>query len=297
MKPRYPNLNAIAVAVAVADTGSFAGASRRLGLSTSATSKAVATLEADLGAKLFRRTTRRVRPTVEGHRFIEGAKPLMQSLGALTDEFGGKTEAGLLRINAPKAFGRVMLLPLIAAFRAAHPAVEIDLTLDDRYVDLVSDPVDVVIRSGRLNDSTSIVALRLMNDPLVVCGSEGYLSARGAPGTAADLASHNCIVFRNAQTGRHERWRFRDEPILSVAPAISVSDMESATRLAALGAGLAQVPRYLVADALADGRLHEVLAHQKPAPTPYSALFLDRPSVSPRIRLFLEVVRQRLADQ
>ena len=257
MTRRFLNLTGLAAALRIADDGTFAAASRALGLSTSATSKAVARLEDDLGVKLFRRTTRSVRLTPEGERFVRGLRPLLNELDALTGEISDSVgePTGLLRISAPETFGRVVLLPLIPAFRSRFPAIGIELTLEDRYADLVTDDVDLVLRSGDLADNASLVGRRLLTDPLVTCASTDYLRRAGTPEDPAELAGRDCIAFRNAQTGRDMPWRFAGDRTTYVDAAVSVTDMEAVATLAAAGAGIAQAPAYLVADALKDGRV------------------------------------------
>lgn len=299
MSRRLPSLTGLAVALRIAEDGTFAAASRALGLSTSATSKAVARLESDLGVKLFRRTTRSVRLTAEGERFVRGLRPLLNELDALTGEISDSagSPAGLLRISAPNTFGRVVLLPLIPAFRSQFPAIEIELTLEDRYSDLVTDEVDLVIRSGDLAGNASLVARRLLTDPLVMCASAEYLQRFGTPTDPDELAERDCICFRNAQTGRNMPWRFADDQTVYVNAAVSVSDMESVARLAMAGAGIAQVPGYLVKAHLSAGVVREILPALRPPQIAYSALYLDRRFVASRVRVFLDRVAANLQER
>jgi DNA-binding transcriptional LysR family regulator len=292
MDRRSLNLTGLAVAIRIAEDGTFAAASRALGLSTSATSKAVARLESDLGVKLFQRTTRRVRLTAEGERFLHGLRPLLRELDSLAAEISGTSVdvSGVLRISAPVTLGRVVIVPMLAKFRAAFPAIRVDLRLDDRMADFVRDDIDVTIRTGELADSSSIVARRISSDPLIVCATAAYLRRAGFPRTPDELVEHDCIGFRNSDSGRTMAWRFADGSRWQPDAMLLADDMESVARLAIDGAGIAQVPAYLVDKALANGALQEVLADFRPPAVTCSVLYLDRRFVAPRIRAFVDFV-------
>ena len=274
----------------VAEQGTFAGASRELALSTSAVSKAIARLERDLGVKLFRRTTRSVSLTPEGERFVQGVKPLLIEMDALTDEVmdSSSEPRGLLRISAPVAYARSVLAPSVAQFRRRFEGVQVDLLLDDRDVDLVAGQVDVAIRTGALPDNANLVARRLFDDPLVSCAAPAYLDRHGEPETPEDLRHHECLRFRNSRTGRAVPWIFAGDDRLRMSGTITINDIEALARAASSGAGIAQLPGYLANRYVVSGRLREVLRPFRPPDVRFSALYLDRRFVSPRIRAFIE---------
>lgn len=287
---RTRSLSALAAAVHVAEQGTFAGASREMGLSTSAISKAIARLEQELGVKLFHRTTRSVSLTPEGERYVQGAKPLLVEMDALTAEITDSLAEprGLLRISAPVAYARTVLAPGIAAFCRRFSDVRVDLFLDDRDVDLAAGKVDVAIRTGVLPDNATLVARRLFDDPLVCCAAPAYLARSGEPISPPDLEQHDCLSFRNSRTGRAVSWVFAGGNRRSPSGAITVNDIEAVSRVALSGAGIAQLPAYLANPYLETGRLQEILRGFRPAAVPFSALYLDRRFVSPRIRAFID---------
>ena len=290
MEPRIRNLAAIAAAVRVAEHGSFSAGSAALGLSPSAASKAVARLEDELGIKLFHRTTRSVGLTTEGREFVDGVRPLLEDLDALTAHLIDSAGAprGLLRISAPETFGRSVVAPLIARYRAQFPEVTVDLSLDDRNVDLAEERIDVAIRTGTLPDHANLVARRLLLDPLVVCAAPAYLERSGVPASPEALSAHACISYQNAHTGAAMPWRFLGNERTAVMSVITVNDVSAVTRLAVAGAGIAQLPRYLALPFLETGRLAEVLGDVRPEGVPYSAVYLDRRFVSPRVRSWVD---------
>ncbi len=292
-----PNLTAAQVAVLVAEHGSFVAAARTLGLSASAASKALSRLEDELGVRLFKRTTRSVRLTPAGQRFVQGAGPLLAEFRTLVADVAGEVGAvqGPLRISAPETFGRRVLTPLLPGFLAMHADVDAELLLADRLVDLAAEPIDVAIRSGPLADSATLVARPLLNDPLVVIAGADYAAANRPVTAPDDLSAHRAVVFRNARTGREEPWRFSGGVSRRMHGGLVVSDMEAAFELAAAGAGLAQVPQYLARAAIADGRVVELMPELRPDPVMYSALYLDRRYVMPSIRAFIDyLVRPRV---
>ncbi|WP_299404773.1 LysR family transcriptional regulator [uncultured Roseobacter sp.] len=288
--------------VTVAETGSFAAAARRLDLSTSATSKSVARLEAVLGVQLFRRTTRSVALTPEGERLLEGLRPVLRDLDALRRDMATATKApaGRLTVSAPAAFGRMTLIPKLAGFRRDYPDVELELRFEDNLVDLVSEQVDVAIRAGNLNDSTSLIARYLFDDQLVTCAAPTYLDRKGFPQVPDDLDGHDCLAFRNTATGRAAPWFFRDgDELMRLTPdsPVTSNDGESIAQAAIAGLGMAQMPSYMAAAALADGRVIEVLEACRPPPTPFHAVFLDRRLMPSRLRVFIDFLAGTSRDR
>ena len=283
----------IATFIQVASTRSFAEASTRLGLSTSATSKAVARLEEELGVKLLHRTTRSVGLTPEGERFLEGASRLIGEMEALTNEISDSmgTPRGRLAVSAPAVFGRVWLASKICDFQKRYPEITVELSLDDREVDLAADSFDVVIRTGALADNVNLVARRFFDDQLYMCATPDYLDTHGRPRTIADLKDHACLMFRNASQGRIFPWRLSVDGETvngSFNSPLVINDAEALATAVMGGAGICQLPSYTVRSALLDGRLEEVLPDFRPDPYPYSILYLDRRLVSPRIRVFID---------
>ena len=290
-----PPLSAVAAFIQVAETGAFNEAARRLDLSPSATSKSVSRLEEDLGVKLLHRTTRSVSLTPEGERYLEGAKRIVADMAALGEEVSNTLAdpSGRLTVSAPAAIGRMWLVAALADFRCAWPKIELELSLEDRAVDLAGEAVDVVIRAGSLGDSASLVARRLFTDPLIVCATPDYWSKRGRPQRPDALSDHDCLNFRNRRTGRAMPWHFEIDGAKSSRVfdgSLTIDDGEAVGRAARAGLGVSQMPGFMAAEALRSGELEEVLRDFRPPETPFTALYLDRRLVSPRIRAFVDFV-------
>ena len=290
---RMPPLSGITAFVQVAEAGAFNEAARRLDLSPSATSKAVSRLEEELGVKLLHRTTRSVSLTPEGERYLEGAKRILADVTALSEEVANTVAdpSGRLVVSAPAALGRLWLLEAVAGFRTAWPKIDVELSLDDRTVDLAGEAVDVVIRAGRLEDSANLVARRLFTDPLIVCATPHYWNRKGRPLRPDDLAGHDCLNFRNRRTGRSVPWYFEMEGATGARVfdgPLTIDDGEAVGKAARAGLGVSQMPGFMAAEALRSGDLEEVLGDFRPPEVPFTALYLDRRLVSPRIRAFID---------
>ena len=274
--------------------GSFAEAARSLGLSPSAVAKNVARLEADLGLRLFHRTTRQVTLTSDGHDLYERCRRIVDEIEALRDDASGARAepSGTLRLNAPVVIGRTMVVTALAALVRRYPKVALEVGFSDRYVDLVKEGLDAVVRVGHLADST-LVARPIGTQSLVVCGSRGYLKERGTPKRPGDLDAHACLVFRNPSTGRPRPWQFDNggrELDYSPTSAIVLNDGEALVAAAAEGMGLVQVPDYMAAEAIRRGRLVEVLARYRAAPLPISVVYPSTRRVTPRLRALIEAL-------
>ncbi len=290
MKLKTKNLTAIAAVIQVSEQGSFAAASRALGLSTSATSKAISRLEEELGVKLFHRTTRSVSLTPEGECYVEGLAPLLLEMEAVTSDVTDSLSQprGVLRISGPAAFSRITLVPQLSKFCQRYPEVLVDLSLADHHVDLAAEQIDVAIRAGALPDNVNLVARKLFQDPLITCAAPTYLKEFGIPKTPSDLEHFNCLNFRNTRTGRPVPWFFNNPERQLVTGALVIDDGEAVGRAAMSGLGISQMPGFMAREALQSGRLQEVLADFRPPSIPFHALYLDRKLVSPRIRAFID---------
>ncbi|QBF31812.1 LysR family transcriptional regulator [Thalassococcus sp. S3] len=292
-----PSLISIEAFISVAETGAFKDGARRLNLTPSAASKAVTRLEETLGVKLIHRTTRSVSLTPEGERYLEGAKRLIADALALGAEVSDTASdpVGRLTVSAPAAFGRMCLVPALDAFHREWPQVEIELWLDDRAVDLAGDAVDIAIRAGALSDRANLIARRVFDDQLVLCASPDYWDLHGMPEHPDDLAKHDCLNFRNRRTGRVMQWHFtQDGEVVSKTyeGSVTIDDGESVGRAARAGLGVSQMPSFMAAEGVKRGKLVEALEEFRPPPTPFTALYLDRRLVSPRIRVFIDFILQ-----
>jgi len=285
----YPGVVAF---ITVASEGSFARAADRLGIGRSAVSRSVQKLEEQLGTRLFLRTTRSTSLTSEGRLFYEACRPgverITQALEEMRDLRDGPPR-GHLRISASHAFGRRVVAPLLAGFRACHPGVAVELLLDDRVPDLAADRIDIAFRDGTLEDS-QVIARKLIPMRLVVCASAHYVQRHGLPRDVEALASHACIALRQPN-GRLLDWEFRiDGQSRSVRPASALifSDAELALQAALEGQGLVQLPEYLVADALRSGALLACLHRNAPDDRGHYLSWLSRRQQPKRIRAFID---------
>ncbi len=276
--------------VAVVSEGSFSRAAGRLKMSPQLVSKYVAQLESRLGARLLNRSTRRLSVTEVGQAYFERCQDVLADIDEMESAVGDAAAAarGTLRINAPMTFGTMHLSAAIAEYQGTQPDVSIDLTLDDRVVDIVSEGYDIAIRIGRLRES-SLVARKLAPVRLVVCASPGYLEERGVPQSPPDLAEHECLQYTlSSDSGR---WRFLDDARahdVQVHGHFSANNGD-AIRLAALaGRGIALQPTFIVGDDIRAGRLQLVLKDYEVEPMGVYAVYAHRKYLSGKVRTFVD---------
>jgi len=289
-------LRSLEIFLAVAETLSFAGASRRLGLSSSATGKAVGALEARLGVRLFSRTTRQVSLTSEGELLLARARRLQddwRETEALLSASAAEPQ-GWLRVSLP-AVGYRFLAPHLAAFAHAYPKVRLDLDFDDRVKDIVAEGFDVAIRSGILPDS-ALMSRKLAAFRFVLCAAPAYLTEHGEPVDVAALAGHRLIRFRHPGTNVLQVWQLASGPVPEGATSFVVCTNMEAVRAATIaGLGVAWVPDFLIIDALKSGRLATVLQSEMVEGT-FWLLWPSGKHRSPRLRAFLNFAERRLFD-
>jgi DNA-binding transcriptional LysR family regulator len=278
---------------AVVAEGSFSKAAKRLDRSPQLVSKYVAQLENRLGVRLLNRSTRRLSVTEAGQAYFDRCQGIVADVDELEDAIGNLTEAvrGVLKINAPMTFGMHHLTPAIAEFQSVHPDLRVDLALDDRVVDVVSEGFDLAIRIARL-EASSLVARRLAPVNLVVCASPEYLDARGIPETPSDLVDHDCLGYTYAST--RDLWHFESE---GAAEEVQVSgrfraNNGDALRTAALaGHGLIMQPTFIVSEDLRSGRLVRVMTSYAITPLNVYAVYAHRQLLSNKVRVFVEFLR------
>ena len=283
--------------------GSFAAAARDLGSSPSTLAKSVARLEHSLGVKLFHRTTRQVSLTADGERLFHRCERVLAEIEDLqADAAGTRTApAGTLRVDLPIYYGRRYVLPLLAALQRDHPALTLEVRLQDGFADLVRDGIDLAVRMGEMRDST-LVARRIDSQRLVMVASPGYLRQHGTPTRLEDLSGHRAVAFRLPSSGRSRPWQLRKgrRPIeMFPVHAIQLSDTEALGTAARLGMGLCQLPDYIVHDDIASGELVELLPGNQPEPMPINAVVPSGRLVPPRVRVALaalDSLRERRVD-
>jgi len=280
----------LAVLVRVAELRSFSAAARELGVAKSAVSRRINELEAHLGVRLLSRSTRNIGLTTDGLQVFEHARALVAAGHAALDAVAGSgTKArGVLRVNAPTVIGQRYLAPAIGAFLVEHPDVEVQLTVDDRMVDVVEGGWDVVVRVAKLVDS-QLVVRRLASDRGVIVASPAYLERRGRPSEVCDLVTHDCI--RYALIPFEHEWGFKqDKKRVSVPLRVRLTANDGATiREAALaGVGLAALPWFMVADDVLAGRLEVLLDGQRTTELTLAAVLPQREGMPARTRAFVD---------
>ena len=289
-------LDAIQTFVAVADAHGFARAGRALGLHPSIVTRQVAALEARLGTRLLQRTTRTVRLTDAGSRFLERARGILAALeeAELSAQEERAAPVGRLVVAAPLLFGRMHVAPIVTALLEQHAGLRASLELSDRMVNLVEEGVDVAVRIGRLAD-TGLIARRLGQTGRVLVASPAYLARHGTPGTPGELAGHALIAFSALTPTR--TWRFGPGPggsmvDVPVEPRFETNNGEAAIAASVGGGGITAALGYQVEAALRAGALVEVLAAYRPAPMPIHAMFPSSRLLSAKVRAFLVAAEQ-----
>jgi DNA-binding transcriptional LysR family regulator len=289
-------LAAMEIFSAVVEGGSFSVAADRLGLSRAATSKQVQELERHLGVRLLNRTTRRVGLTEAGAQFHgECARILAAVHEAEAHAQSQQAEPrGMLKVSAPMSFGILHLGPAVADFMAAHPAVQVNLVLNDRFVDLVEEGFDLAIRIGALVDS-SLIVRRIAPSAQMLCAAESYVARHGLPAEPAELAKHNCLTYSHLVTG--EEWRFIDSRGASTAVRVAGNlhaNNGDVLRAAALcGVGIVMLPSFLVGEDVRAGRLRVLTPRWRPADMAIHAVYPPNPYVPAKLRRFIDFLAER----
>lgn len=282
------------VFVAAAEAGGFSAAGRKLGLSPSAVSKLVTRVEDRLGLPLFVRSTRMLQLTAEGALYLERARRILAEIDEaerMVATGAGAAPRGRLRVSASVAFGEHCLLPLVPAFLARHPQVELDLSLTDTVIDLVDERTDIAIRSGPLRDS-SLKARKLLENRRVIVAAPAYEAAHGLPALPRDLARHNCLRFNFRRS--LDEWPFRDPAsgegfTLPVTGNAYGNNGVILRQLALQGLGLARLGAFHVADDIAAGRLVPVLEDFNAGESEtIHAVYVGHDHLAARIRAFLD---------
>jgi DNA-binding transcriptional LysR family regulator len=276
-----------------ATRGSLSAAAAAAGVTPAVIGRRLDALEARLGVKLLRRTTRKLTLTFEGTAFLEDASRILNDLAnaEASVSLGGVKASGHLKVSAPAGFGRKHVAPLVRQFLAAHPEVSVNLDLTDRLVDLVNEGIDCAVRIGELADS-SLVSLRLGEMRRVVVAAPGYLARHGRPQVLEDLADHQCLAL-----GQQRGWLFRhpEKPGEMVSVKVSgrceCNDGAVLHDWALAGEGLAWRSLWEVGEDLRAGRLVAVLDALAPPPMGIYAVFPQRRQLPLRVRLFIDTLK------
>ncbi len=297
-------LDAMRTFAAVATAGSFSAAARQLRLSPSVVTRAVIQLEERLGVAVLARTTRSVRVTERGARYLDHCRRILDDVTVAEAQTRGQDAAlrGELTVAAPVTFGRLHVLPIVQSLLADHPELAVRLLLSDRNAHLVDDGIDIAVRIGELADSAAIATTLGTVRPVLVA-SKRYLAAHPGPRSPRELAAHPA----HRESGRHDliafesldrtnEWRFKAD-VVRVRPRLTVTTADAALAAAEADLGIARVVSYQAAVALAAGRLVEVLPGHAPPAVPVSAMYLERRAATGAVAAFLVAARARVQRQ
>ncbi|WP_064682582.1 LysR family transcriptional regulator [Rhizobium bangladeshense] len=297
------NLNDILIFMAVVDAGSFIAGGQAMGLSRSAAGKAVIRLEDRLGTRLLNRTTRRLSLTDEGRVFYHHGLEVLASVDEAEASVAGQsaTPRGVLRLTAPDAFGRLVVLPIVEKYLLAWPDIQVEVNFTDRKADILEEGFDLAIRIGTMpsESDTWLISRVIAADRARLCASPSYLADRGEPRGIDDLAAHDCLIFSSRD--QRQGWRFRGEGgawVKAQGRSRLRLDSDEAIRDAAVaGLGIALLPGFLVAGDLAAGRLRHVLPELETDDAKIVTLYPDKRLLEPRVRRFIDLMTKELGHQ
>ncbi|MFF7709733.1 LysR substrate-binding domain-containing protein [Pseudomonas sp. NPDC007930] len=279
----------------VLDAGSFTAAAEHLGVSKQLISRRVMALEARLGVRLLNRSTRRLDVTPLGQAYYDAAQRLLAEVEQVEQSIAGEQgePRGVVRVSAPLSFAVEHLSALLPAFLQRYPGVTLELDLSDRNVDLLGEGFDLALRIGELSDS-SLIVRHIAEVDRLWCASPGYLAAHGEPQTPEALAGHQCLPYGH---GRNETWRFEragKAQAIQVSGRLRANNGEVLRDAAIAGLGIAYLPAFIVAKALAQGQLCRLLDEFRPPPLPLSALYPGHRQASQPVRALVEFLREQL---
>ena len=291
-------LDAMQAFVRLVELGSFTKAGAELQVKQSTVSKWISALEAQLEVQLIQRTTRRHRVTDAGQHFYQRAKQILATYEQTELELRAGDElelSGRLRVNLPVVFGGLFVVPALPEFLRAHPRLELELGFDDRYIDLLSEDVDVAVRVGTPRDS-SLRARQLAITSRRVVAAPCYLERRGAPMHPRELGEHDCLRFR--ELGGRDVWVFEQggrKLRARVGGRVAIDNSEALLTMAREGLGVALLASWLVREAVEAGELVTLLDDWSLPPAPIQALTPPTRHVHPRVRAFVDFLVELLA--
>src|SRR6202171_2593154 len=293
-------VTAIDLSARVVETGSFSKAASELGITQPTATKHVAALEGRLGARLLHRSTRGVTPTEVGTLYYEKCKTIERNLEEADNlaTLLQRKVGGQLRVSTSVAFGRRVVTPLVLRFMREHPEISLDMSFDDRYVNLVEQGIDVALRMGRLADS-SLGARYLAINPWLTAASPEYLARAGVPETPADLNRHACLIYSSVQGDdclqvTDARGQVVTVPVRGPLRANTLSAVLAATRA---GQGIAVLPWYVARESAAEGRIQQVLESYALPVQELHAVYPSPKLVPSKVMAFIAFLQQALSDR
>lgn len=287
--------NAIKIFHHVVEKGSYAGVAQSLGISPSTISKAISRLETNLNVQLIHRDSRKLHLTSAGRHYWQTSLNLLQQLEDTEQELslGLSQPSGTVKINAPVSYGRLYIVPLLNKFAQLHPQINIDISFNDAYVDLISEGFDLGIRSGTLQDS-QLVAQQLSPVDLLICASTEYARSIKTAITEKQFAQHRWIQFRYRQSGKLLDLIGRNGSYQPKAAAI-VDDGEAMAELCAQGLGLCQIPHFIARKYINSSQLKVVAKPYRPAKHGVWLIYPKQQQVASKTRLFIDFLKQEVS--
>lgn len=288
-------LNLMSSFIAVVEEGNFTAAARRIGKTTALVSTHISQLEENLDVRLVTRSTRSIKLTSTGLSYYEEAKRVLDDIASLEAKVRQEHESlvGEIRITAPTTFGELVLAPLFAEMITNNPQLKIDLSLNDRFVDIVAEGFDMAIRIGQLEDS-AMIARKISTTKMVMCASPEFLAKHGLPKHPEDLQKMPCIFDTN---NRNNYWSFKDgKQDLNIKPnnIMKVNSAVAAGKLASLGLGICSSPQFAVQDKLDAGALVTVLDDFNHTKIPISAIYSHRRHLSAKVTAILDLLKNEI---
>ncbi|WP_143873686.1 LysR family transcriptional regulator [Catenovulum sediminis] len=287
-------LDGMRAVIAVVETGSFTAASERLAISKALVSKYIGEIEANLGVRLFNRTTRRISLTSTGQNYYAHAQQMLEMYATMMDDVSKEQSSpkGVLRISAPVTFADVKLSPVIGKFLSQYPELAVELIATNRAIDMVEEGIDVRIRLGAVEDS-NLIAKRINQCPLIVCASGNYLKKFGTPKTPTELTQHTCLVDRNLSIG--DQWPFTDnngvQHKVKVNYRFSSNSPRALAEMAAADGGIALITQNVTDDFITSGKLVRLFGDYTVAEFGLYLLYPHRKYVSRKLRCFIEFMQ------
>jgi LysR family transcriptional regulator for bpeEF and oprC len=294
------SLKAIRVFAEVAQQGGFSAASRALNISPPSVTRIVSELEAELGVRLFNRSTRALTLTEEGERFLRGGRTVIDEVDTLTNDIRQRNRQprGRLRVSSVIAFGQEVIAPLIPGFMEQYPEVEVELDLSNRKVDLIEEHFDLAIRIGGPEglDTSSLKARKIFSQTLIFVATPEYVQQKGQPRTLNELADHRVVKQISGAWGRTNRLNREGEVVEFSLPERYVVNSPNAARNAVLSQfAIGLLADYLVKDLIAAGRLERILPEYATLEQPIYAVFVHRNYMPAKTRAFIDFLTASLA--
>ena len=294
-------LDGMVIFTEVVTAGSFTAAANNTGYSTSLISKEINKLEERLGVRLLHRTTRTLSLTPEGELYFQQCQQIIQDAEQIENAISGKQvePKGTLRVSCPVAFGLSRLRPVLAEYTERYPKINIELDLNDRKIDMISEGFDMLIRASRQLEDSSLISRQFMQSEAVTIASPDYLKKHGTPNTPQDLVNHRTISYSNIKNPN--LWQFIDsdgkEHQVTVNSRVVTNSSEMELELCVAGQGITRLPRFNLHGELERGELVELFTDYENMPIGIYLVYPSRKHMSPKVRCFIDFIVETLGDK